>query len=73
MEETFGGGNLKRMVLAGQWRTLRVVANGPMFEVYFNGSKLYEVEDKTFSKPGKVGCGRRLIRSRISDLTVVTK
>jgi hypothetical protein len=72
MDETFGGGNLKRMVPAGQWRTLRVVANGPMFEVYFNGSKLYDVEDKTFSKPGKVGVWTKTDSVRISDLTVVT-
>ena len=45
----------KASVPAGQWSTLRVVATGPLFEVYFNGTKLYEVEDKTFTQPGKVG------------------
>ena len=45
----------KADVAAGQWSTLRVVANGAMFEVYFNGSKLYDVEDKTFANGGKVG------------------
>ena len=47
----------KSEVPSGQWSTLRVVANGRLFEVYFNGTKLYEVEDATFSKPGQ---GRRL-------------
>src|SRR5512134_2235381 len=45
----------KSEVPSGQWSTLRVVANGRVFEVYFDGVKLYEVEDGTFSKPGKVG------------------
>ena len=39
----------------GQWSTLRVVANGSLFEVYLNGTKLYEVEDSTFTSGGRVG------------------
>src|SRR5512134_1873576 len=31
-------------VPSGQWSTLRVVAAGMRFEVYFNGTELYEVE-----------------------------
>lgn len=45
----------KSHVPAGQWSTLRVVATGRLFEVYVNGSRLYEVEDATFAEPGKVG------------------
>lgn len=45
----------KADVPRGQWSTLRVVAKGPLFEVYFNGSKLYDVEDTTFTQPGRVG------------------
>jgi hypothetical protein len=45
----------KADVQAGQWSTLRVVVTGSRFEVYFNGTKLYEVEDATFGQPGKVG------------------
>jgi hypothetical protein len=45
----------KTAVPSGQWSTLRVVANGPRFEVYANGNKLYEVEDSTFTGAGKVG------------------
>jgi hypothetical protein len=64
----------KSEVPAGQWSTLRVVANGPRFEVYFNGSKLYEVEDKTFSQPGKVGVWTKADSvTQFDDLTVVTK
>ena len=64
----------KSEVPARQWSTLRVVANGPVFEVYFNGSKLYDVEDKTFSKTGKVGVWTKADSvTQFDDLTVVTK
>ena len=64
----------KTEVLAKQWSTLRVVANGRLFEVYFNGSKLYEVEDGTFSTPGKVGVWTKADSvTQFDDLTVVTK
>lgn len=42
-------------VPAGRWSTLRVVARGARFEVQFNGRRLFEVEDSTFSRPGRVG------------------
>jgi hypothetical protein len=38
-----------------QWSSLRVVAKGNLFEVYFNDARLYEVEDETFKDAGKVG------------------
>ena len=64
----------KSEVPAGQWSTLRVVANGRLFEVYLNGSKLYEVEDATFAKPGKVGVWTKADSvTQFDDLTVVTK
>jgi hypothetical protein len=64
----------KAEVPAGQWSTLRIVAKGPLFEVYFNGSKLYEVEDKTFSNRGKVGVWTKADSvTQFDDLTVVTE
>jgi hypothetical protein len=64
----------KSDVPAGQWSTLRVVANGRLFEVYFNGSQLYEVEDATFAKAGKVGVWTKADSvTQFDDLTVVTK
>jgi hypothetical protein len=57
-----------------QWSTLRVVAHGRLFEVYFNGTKLYEVEDGTFTTPGKVGVWTKADSvTQFDDLTVVTK
>jgi hypothetical protein len=32
-----------------------VTTQGKQFTVYFNGEKLYEVEDETFKDAGKVG------------------
>lgn len=42
-------------VPAGVWSTLRVEARGSLFTVHFNNQPLFEVEDSTFSGPGKVG------------------
>jgi 3-keto-disaccharide hydrolase len=64
----------KAQVPAGQWSTLRVVATGPLFEVHFNGSKLYDVEDTTFKQPGKVGVWTKADSvTQFDDLTLVTK
>ena len=64
----------KSDVPSGQWSTLRVVATGRVFEVYFNGTKLYEVEDATFAQPGKVGVWTKADSvTQFDDLTVVTK
>ena len=63
----------KSEVPAGQWSRLRVVASGSVFEVYFNGSKLYDVEDKTFAKPGKVGVWTKADSvTQFDDLSIVT-
>jgi hypothetical protein len=64
----------KSDVPSGQWSTLRVVASGRLFEVYFNGSKLYEVEDGTITQAGKVGVWTKADSvTQFDDLTVVTK
>jgi hypothetical protein len=64
----------KASVPSGRWSTLRVVAAGPRFEVFFNGSKLYEVEDTTFSQGGKVGLWTKADSvTQFDDLTVVTR
>lgn len=61
-------------VPTGQWSTLRVVTTGPRFEVYFNGAKLYEVEDSTFSGTGRVGVWTKADSvTHFDDLTVATK
>jgi hypothetical protein len=64
----------KADVAAAQWSTLRVTATGPRFEVFLNGTKLYEVEDSTFTQGGKVGVWTKADSvTQFDDLTVVTK
>ena len=46
---------VKHEVPGQTWSTLRVTFEGPLFTVYFNGEKLFEVEDTTFTETGKVG------------------
>jgi len=61
-------------VPSGQWGTLRLVAKGPLFEVYHDGRKLYEVEDTTFTQAGKVGVWTKADSvTYFDDLTVVTQ
>jgi hypothetical protein len=64
----------KTVVPAGRWSTLRVVATSSLFEVHFNGTKLYEVEDGTFTLAGKMGVWTKADSvTQFDDLTVVTK
>jgi hypothetical protein len=46
---------VRHKVPAQVWSTLRVTFEENLFAVYFDGRKLFEVEDATFSGPGKVG------------------
>src|SRR5881396_372705 len=39
----------------GKWNTLRVEFRGNLFTVFFNGKRLFEVEDDTFKDAGAVG------------------
>ncbi len=42
-------------VASGEWHSLRVDFKGKKFSVTFDGKKVIEAEDETFSKPGAVG------------------
>jgi len=42
-------------VPAGKWSRLRVEFRGAIFSVSYDGKKLFEVEDRTFSAAGAVG------------------
>ena len=50
--KTYG---VKHKVPSQTWNTLRVTFAGNHFEVFFNGQKLFEAEDSTFTGPGKTG------------------
>ena len=50
-----GGYGVKEKVASNQWHTLRVEFSGPRFTVFFDGKRMFEVEDTTFAEAGKVG------------------
>ena len=50
-----GGYGIKEKVVAAQWHTLRVEFQGNHFKVIFDGKRLFDVEDPTFTEAGKVG------------------
>jgi hypothetical protein len=45
----------KAPVPSEAWSTLRITARGNLFRVFLNGQGLFQVEDTTFTGPGKVG------------------
>ena len=48
----FAGASAK--VASGVWHELRLRAEGPKFEVFFNGRSLYTATDPTFANAGRV-------------------
>jgi hypothetical protein len=50
-----GGYGVNISVPANDWLGLRVDFKGSRFRVLYNGRQLFDVEDSTFSKAGKVG------------------
>lgn len=50
-----GGYGVEEKVAPQAWHTLRVDFAGNRFKVLFNGKRLFDVEDKTFTEAGKVG------------------
>lgn len=63
----------KVKVATGKWGTLRVVAKGEKFETYLNGTKLFDVEDKTFTGPGKVGLWTKADSYTLFDDLTITE
>ncbi len=55
------------------WHTLEVTARGNLFTVTINGRQLYEVEDKTFTAPGKTGMWTKADSVMMFDDFTVTK
>ena len=50
-----GGYGVKQQVASAQWHTLRVEFSGARFTVFFDGEKVFDVEDGAFPTAGKVG------------------
>ncbi len=62
----------KTAVRSGVWGALRVVARGSRFEVYFNDTKLFDVEDTTFAGAGKTGVWTKADSYILFDDFVIT-
>jgi hypothetical protein len=54
--KTYG---VEHPVPANQWSVLKVQFRGPLFSVYFNHRRLFQVVDSTFTQVGKVGLSTR--------------
>lgn len=64
----------KANVPKNTWSLMGVTVRGPLFTVSVNGQGLYEVEDTTFTSPGKVGVWTKADSvTYFDDLTVVTR
>jgi hypothetical protein len=46
---------VKHTVPTGRWNVLRVVFKDTLFTVFFNGERLFDVEDPTFRHAGRTG------------------
>jgi hypothetical protein len=46
---------VKRAVPRGRWNTLKVTFKDHVFTVFLNGERLFDAEDRTFTKAGKTG------------------
>lgn len=46
---------VRHPVPANQWSVLKVQFRGPLFSVYFNHRRLFQVQDTSFRGPGRVG------------------
>jgi hypothetical protein len=46
---------VKHEIPKGRWNSLRITFKESLFSVFFNEERLFEVEDRTFGKPGKTG------------------
>src|SRR3984893_6776538 len=46
---------VKHQIPKGQWSALRIKFNSSLFTVFLNGERLFETEDRTFTKAGKTG------------------
>lgn len=46
---------VEHSVPSGRWSTLRVAFMGPRFVVSFDDKPVFEVQDRTFAEPGRVG------------------
>ena len=65
---------VKHPIPSGRWNNLKVSFAGAKIAVFFNQEQLFEAEDTTFSKPGKVGLWTKADSvTYFDDFTVASK
>jgi hypothetical protein len=65
---------VKHLIPSGRWNNLKVTFAGATFAVFLNQERLFEVEDTTFQKPGKIGLWTKADSvTYFDDFTVVSK
>src|SRR3954454_2107701 len=65
---------VKHLVPSGRWNNLRVTFTGATFTVFFNQERLFEAQDTTFQKPGKIGLWTKADSvTYFDDFAVITK
>ena len=65
---------VKHLIPSGRWNNLKVTFADATFAVFFNQERLFEAEDTTFQKPGKIGLWTKADSvTYFDDLTVVSK
>lgn len=65
---------VKHVIPSGRWNRLKVSFNRAKITVFFNEQPLFEAEDTTFPKPGKVGVWTKADSvTYFDDFTVVSK
>jgi hypothetical protein len=65
---------VKHMIPSRRWNNLKVSFAGAKIAVFFNQERLFEAEDTTFPKPGKVGLWTKADSvTYFDDFTVVSK
>jgi hypothetical protein len=65
---------VKHPIPSGRWNNLKVSFAGAKIAVFFNQQQLFEAEDTTFSKPGKVGLWTKADSvTYFDDFTVASK
>jgi 3-keto-disaccharide hydrolase len=65
---------VKRPIPSGRWNKLKVSFAGAKIAVFFDQAQLFEAEDTTFQKPGKIGLWTKADSvTYFDDFTVVPK
>jgi len=69
--QQLGGADIR--VTSGEWHTLALEAKGQRFSIIYNGKKLFEVADDTFSEAGGVALWTKADSVTRFDVMAITR